>query len=342
MNKDFRVAVDYFTHPKTIKAARALGDLAPYAFLRLMSHAAVNKSSGVLSGMDAEDIAIAAGWSGEPAALVEAWVRIGQLERMADDTLAIHDWLDHNPYAASSEERSQKARRAAQKRHHGTTEQSDEQEGAMLNPASSMRVASPSNAPSPSPDPDPSPYQNQIQNHLPPTPNVHASAHEASASAEGREGSGNVVHFSEAVAERTNATEPEAPPVAAAPPRREPPARYAPDFERFWREYPKKVGKFEASKHFAALRRQGVTVDEMLAGLERWKASDQWTKDGGTFVPDPERWLKRRLFGPDEAPPVARALPVVLQGGRPAGPYATSDAAIAEYLATYGGEEAAL
>ena len=30
-----------------------------------------------------------------------------------------------------------------------------------------------------------------------------------------------------------------------------------------------------------------------MAGLRRWKASEQWTKDKGKFVPHPTTWLRR-------------------------------------------------
>lgn len=31
----------------------------------------------------------------------------------------------------------------------------------------------------------------------------------------------------------------------------------------------------------------------MMAGLTRWKASDQWTKNDGQFIPPPATWLNR-------------------------------------------------
>lgn len=159
MNKDFRVAVDYFTHPKTIKAERALGPLAPSAFLRLLAHVAVNKPSGVLTGMDNEDIAIAAGWTAEPGdadRLVETWVRIGQLERLEDGTHAIHDWGSHNGYASKAEERSAQSSAAAEKRWASKRKtESDNQKCGQKK--SALRSDANSNRPDPSPVPDPEP-----------------------------------------------------------------------------------------------------------------------------------------------------------------------------------------
>jgi len=30
-----------------------------------------------------------------------------------------------------------------------------------------------------------------------------------------------------------------------------------------------------------------------MTGLKRWKASEQWTKDGGRYIPHPTTWLNR-------------------------------------------------
>jgi hypothetical protein len=35
---------------------------------------------------------------------------------------------------------------------------------------------------------------------------------------------------------------------------------------------------------------------DILAGLERWKQSDQWAKDGGRYIPDPENFLDKRRW----------------------------------------------
>lgn len=37
-------------------------------------------------------------------------------------------------------------------------------------------------------------------------------------------------------------------------------------------------------------------AETVLTGLEAWKASEEWTKDGGQFVPGLHRWLKARKW----------------------------------------------
>ncbi len=60
-------------------------------------------------------------------------------------------------------------------------------------------------------------------------------------------------------------------------------------FERFWRAYPRKVGKSEARKAFAkALLKLGGDGEQVLVGsLERAKAA--WTDP--QFIPHASRWL---------------------------------------------------
>lgn len=167
MPSDFRVSVGFHDHPKTVKLERALPG-TPMNLQRLWGHATEFKPSGVLSGMDAEDIAIAAKWMGEPELFVETLVRLRWLDRLDDGTLALHDWAEHNGFVASAPARSEKAREAAAARWkkkgdggkppgegrnaRGANEQCASHPGAMPNEESANAPS-----PSPSPNPDPSP-----------------------------------------------------------------------------------------------------------------------------------------------------------------------------------------
>lgn len=84
------------THPKTLKAARRLNVGAPQVIGHLhflwywcLTHA----PDGRLEGMDADDVADAAGWTGEGEAFVKALVVSGWLD---DDAgmLVVHDWWE--------------------------------------------------------------------------------------------------------------------------------------------------------------------------------------------------------------------------------------------------------
>ncbi|MDC9835546.1 hypothetical protein [Rhizobium binxianense] len=55
-----------------------------------------------------------------------------------------------------------------------------------------------------------------------------------------------------------------------------------PGFDEFWSAYPNKVGK---PKALALWNRLKPDLPAVMAGLKRWKASDQWTKDGGPVHP---------------------------------------------------------
>lgn len=66
-------------------------------------------------------------------------------------------------------------------------------------------------------------------------------------------------------------------------------------FDTFWREYPRKVGKGDARKKFAKALTK-TSFDKIMAALERVKASAQWQKDGGQFVPHPATWLNQERW----------------------------------------------
>lgn len=61
-------------------------------------------------------------------------------------------------------------------------------------------------------------------------------------------------------------------------------------FERFWSVYPKKVGKQAA---LSAYKKVKVPVDTLIAAVEAQKASKQWTKDNGQYIPNPATWLNQ-------------------------------------------------
>ena len=65
------------------------------------------------------------------------------------------------------------------------------------------------------------------------------------------------------------------------------------DFEKFWSEYPKKVARKEAEKAFSRVK---VELSVVLSGLDKWKKSEQWTKDDGQFVPHPTTWLNQERW----------------------------------------------
>ena len=70
-------------------------------------------------------------------------------------------------------------------------------------------------------------------------------------------------------------------------------------FSNFWTLYPddcpRKVDKVKCRKKFAALYKaagnKAAFLLELMSGLERWRRSETWTKDGGAYICAPLVWL---------------------------------------------------
>ena len=61
-------------------------------------------------------------------------------------------------------------------------------------------------------------------------------------------------------------------------------------FDAFWAAYPRKVGKGDARKAFGKVR---VELGTLLSAIEAQKASQQWKRDGGRYIPNPATWLNQ-------------------------------------------------
>ena len=64
-------------------------------------------------------------------------------------------------------------------------------------------------------------------------------------------------------------------------------------FDRFWKEYPRKVGKQQALKAFLQTKPTEELLQTMLSAIKEQKRSDQWTKENGKYIPYPATWLNR-------------------------------------------------
>jgi len=82
-------------------------------------------------------------------------------------------------------------------------------------------------------------------------------------------------------------------------------------FEKFWQVYPKKKSKGQAEKAFAKVKPNEQLLATMLATIERAKTSEDWRKQGGTFIPHPATWLNAKGWDDEIGPPAPRygALP---------------------------------
>lgn len=73
-------------------------------------------------------------------------------------------------------------------------------------------------------------------------------------------------------------------------------------FKVFWDAYPRKVGKRNAQLAWARAAKRGLPqMSNLIAKLGALKASPQWQKDGGQFIPYPATWLNSDGWN-DEVP----------------------------------------
>jgi len=173
MNRDFRVAVGVFRHPKILRLKKELGAEGVVSLMTLWAHTAENKPDGVLTGMNTTDIEIASGWNGVAGKFVRTLVSLHLLDKL-DRGYVVHGWRDHNEYAFHAPARSEKAKKAAAARWGGDATSIDKQcseHGEAMPVASSGNAPSPSPSPSPSPTPSPSPSPSPTPSPTPtPTP----------------------------------------------------------------------------------------------------------------------------------------------------------------------------
>ena len=72
--------------------------------------------------------------------------------------------------------------------------------------------------------------------------------------------------------------------------RRQDTEEYSPNFEIFWNEYPRKIGKKEAYRAFRKVREP---LSVLLDAVRLQKESEMWAKENGRFIPNPATWLNQ-------------------------------------------------
>jgi hypothetical protein len=63
-------------------------------------------------------------------------------------------------------------------------------------------------------------------------------------------------------------------------------------FEEFWKHYPKKISKGDARKAWQQTARIRPPLSALLKALAHAKACEQWSREGGAFIPYPATWLR--------------------------------------------------
>jgi len=159
MVKDFRISFSFRDNKKRVRLQRRLGAEGVIGLIDLWGYAAGNKTDGILSNMDDEDICIAANWQGEISDFINAITdeRMNFLEKDTESGwYYLHDWIEHNPYVASSKQRSKLASKASKARW-DKDKNAEFTQGQCGTHKSALRNSQNSNAPSPTPSPTPSP-----------------------------------------------------------------------------------------------------------------------------------------------------------------------------------------
>ncbi len=266
MNTDIRLKTSFRDHRKRKKLQLKLGAEGVLAFIDLMLMAAETRPDGILKGMDAEDIALDANWGGDAVVLVEILVSVGLLDKLGDGTLCIHDWQDHNAYAAAAEERSASARKAALARWGKRSE--DKSNAESMPPAcapheSALPTAKNSNAPSPSPSPSPNPFPSRTQ--------------DARACVD-----------PSAECEEEFSSSPPLPHARDAPPED---LTFSIEFLQFWDAYPRKARQKAAWEEWLTLKkaRELPGLMRLLAAIDAQRDQETWQEE--RFIPHPAKWL---------------------------------------------------
>lgn len=74
-------------------------------------------------------------------------------------------------------------------------------------------------------------------------------------------------------------------------------------FDEFWTAYPKKVDKTKSREIWQKLAPDATLKKRIIAAVKQQAKSDEWTKDGGQFVPYPSTWLRRRRWEDEPTTP---------------------------------------
>ncbi|HTR22720.1 MAG TPA: hypothetical protein VMI10_01960 [Terriglobales bacterium] len=140
MSDDARISCALPRHPKLIKLERRLGAQGCWSLVKLFLWVSENRPDGSLEGLTDEDIEIAAGWNGDNGAFVGPLSEVRFIDGESG-SYRVHDWAEHNPWAAHRLERIESGRRAAAARWEKHDKNPSHMRSACDSDADRMRVA---------------------------------------------------------------------------------------------------------------------------------------------------------------------------------------------------------
>lgn len=68
------------------------------------------------------------------------------------------------------------------------------------------------------------------------------------------------------------------------------------DFDTFWKSYPRKVAKGDARKAWTQTEKIRPSLDELIKSVEEHCKTEQWSKDGGAYIPHPSTYLRQERW----------------------------------------------
>ena len=262
-------------HPKTKKLARLLGVSLPAAVGHLHYlwwWATDYAQDGDLSRFDAYDIKDATHFEGDENALVKAFIESGYIDVDSDGKMHLHDWFE---YAGKLAERRAKDRARKRASSTGTSAEIRQKSKGELTEIQPKTEGNPTEGKKTS---DGTPTESA---RIPYVPNL------------------TQPNITKPNITKPNQTEPNR--SAGDPPLHE--RRFA----EFWLAYPKKVGKASCLKAWMKLKPSAELFERIMAALTSQKASEQWQREGGRFIPNPLTWINQGRWD-DE--PVGASAPV--------------------------------
>lgn len=87
-------------------------------------------------------------------------------------------------------------------------------------------------------------------------------------------------------------------------------------FARFWKAYPKKVGKGAAEKAWKKIKPSAELFDTIMAAIDAAKASEQWHRENGRYIPNPATWLNQGRWDDELNAPFYIQQPTSGNGGK--------------------------
>jgi hypothetical protein len=278
---DVRINTLFLRHPKTIKLQKKAGPKAVLALIQLWFWVAENRPKGELYGMDAEDIGIAANWDGDNLKLISLLTELRWLD-FDGEIYHIHDWQDHNPWLFGSPDRKEHSQKAAKARwdkklgkESKNNDECSSMPDAMPNDALSInehcteQESAMPNECSSMPDAMPQ-YQYQYQNHL------------------------QIQDQFQDHIQKERETHAQA---------RDARSSSLAEFNRFYENYPLKVGRVKAEA--AWLKHKLTDATPIIEALQAQQARRKVIDAAGGFVPhwrNPATWLNQRGWEDEELP----------------------------------------